>query len=233
MVINNSTINLDGIVMYPIHDKFGELDRNFKPGDYFKHFKNHLCQFVGWAMHTETEEPLAVYECISNGQRKMFARPKDMFLSKVDREKYPDVDQEYRMVKVYLEKKSASTLVTTLTLTPETAMSVLDGVRQFLHSYNPDQNEIIQFWIAGADSTATIKMQRPTSYINILNNIHGEASIQQTIKFGRTIQFQTDTASEAIKQGDTVHFVGDNRMVIENKEENLYEFFEIVPDIRK
>lgn len=84
-----------------------------------------------------------------------------------------------------------------------------------------------------ADSTATIKMQRPTSYINILNNIHGEASIQQTIKFGRTIQFQTDTASEMIKQGDTVHFVGDNRMVIENKEENLYEFFEIVPDIRK
>jgi hypothetical protein len=42
--------------------------------------------------HTETEEELVVYE--HNG--KIWARPKDMFLSKVDKEKYPNITQEYR-----------------------------------------------------------------------------------------------------------------------------------------
>lgn len=138
MILNNLTMNLDGIVMHPIHDKNGELDRTFKPGDYFKHFKGHLCQFVGWAMHTETEEELAVYECISNGRRKMYVRPKEMFLSNVDRDKYPDVEQEYRMVKVYLEKKSASSVLSAITFTTETALSALNSVRGFLHSYNPE-----------------------------------------------------------------------------------------------
>ena len=232
MLYNNATINSKDIVVFPIHDKFGELDRSFKPGDYVKHFKGNLCRIIGEAIHTETNEELIVYEKIDDGKRQMFAHPRDMFVSLIDRVKYPDSAQDYRFIKVYLEKKSASNALTSVTFTQETAMTVLIGVRQFLHSFIANNNEQLQYWISGADSTATLRMQRPDNNLNFLRSIKGEASLHQTIKFGKIIQFHAGEAKETIKPGDTVHFVREYRMVVENTEENLYEFFEIVPCVK-
>lgn len=61
-------------------------------GQVYRHFKGDLMTIISVAKHTETEELLVVYE--HNGI--IWARPYDMFISKVDREKYPDVTQEYR-----------------------------------------------------------------------------------------------------------------------------------------
>mgnify|MGYP006332807013 FL=1 len=47
------------------------------------------------AMHTETQEKMVVYQALY-GDYKYFVRPYEMFVSKVDRDKYPDVKQEYR-----------------------------------------------------------------------------------------------------------------------------------------
>ncbi len=55
----------------------------------------YIYEIMGMAMHTETEEQLVLYRALY-GDGMIFARPVDMFLSPVDREKYPDVKQEYR-----------------------------------------------------------------------------------------------------------------------------------------
>lgn len=57
-------------------------------------------EIVGTAMHTETEEQLVIYRALY-GDMKMYARPVDMFLSEVDREKYPDVKQKFRFERAY------------------------------------------------------------------------------------------------------------------------------------
>ena len=86
-------------------------DRNFKPGDIVRHFKREFCnpaelankkylyEIVGEAEHTETGEKLMCYKALY-GDKKVYCRPIDMFLSKVDKEKYPNVSQEYRLEKV-------------------------------------------------------------------------------------------------------------------------------------
>ena len=68
--------------------------RELKKGKY-RHFKGNDYEVLDEAMHSETGEILVVYRALY-GDYKLFVRPIDMFLSKVDREKYPDIDQEYR-----------------------------------------------------------------------------------------------------------------------------------------
>ena len=65
----------------------------------FRHFKNKDYKIVTIANHSETGEKLVIYQR-QYDDFDYFARPVDMFFSKVDKEKYPDVTQKYRMEKL-------------------------------------------------------------------------------------------------------------------------------------
>ena len=61
----------------------------------YKHFKGNIYKVLFIAKDSESLEELVIYQDTSN-PNKIWARKKDMFLSKVDKNKYPNVNQEYR-----------------------------------------------------------------------------------------------------------------------------------------
>ena len=75
-------------------------DRDFQPGDTVQHFKGGFYKIIVIGTNTETEEKMVVYQSLKD--QRVWIRPYEMFISKVDREKYPNAYQPYRLIKVSL-----------------------------------------------------------------------------------------------------------------------------------
>ena len=79
-------------------------------GEIFKHFKNNYYHIICVGHHSETEERMVVYERISKYDylkdgsvipvMEPCIRPLEMFMSEVDHQKYPDVEQKYRFERI-------------------------------------------------------------------------------------------------------------------------------------
>ena len=79
--------------------------REIKIGGIYKHFKGHIYKVITIGYDSENydeENPdnsrLVVYQNIDNNE--VWVRPYDMFNSLVDKEKYPDINQEYRFEEI-------------------------------------------------------------------------------------------------------------------------------------
>ncbi|MBR2067438.1 MAG: DUF1653 domain-containing protein [Solobacterium sp.] len=87
------------------------MERIFQKGDIVQHFKRemisqeereknlYLYEVVGIALHSETREKMMVYRALY-GDKGLYVRPLDMFMSEVDQEKYPNSTQKYRFERV-------------------------------------------------------------------------------------------------------------------------------------
>lgn len=88
---------------------WGVFMNELKINGIYKHFKGDYYIVEDIAIHSETKEKYVVYRGLY-GDNELYIRPYDMFLSPVDREKYPDVEQEYRFqlqdVKSVVKKKN-------------------------------------------------------------------------------------------------------------------------------
>lgn len=91
-----------------VQDPLILAEREIRVGDIVRHFKRewitadsseYLYKVLAFAQHTETGENLVIYQGLYQ-PFKICARPYDMFMSKVDKEKYPEIKQEYRFEKV-------------------------------------------------------------------------------------------------------------------------------------
>lgn len=68
-----------------------------KAGEFYRHFKGWTVCIIAIAKHTETNEYMVVYRHVTTDfESSTYVRPLKMFMSEVDHEKYPDIDQTYR-----------------------------------------------------------------------------------------------------------------------------------------
>ena len=69
--------------------------RELKVHAIYRHFKGNRYYVEDVARNSETGEAMVVYRALY-GEGALWVRPLRMFLSEVDREKYPNAPQKYR-----------------------------------------------------------------------------------------------------------------------------------------
>ena len=72
------------------------MDDRINNGDTVKHFKGNYYYVIETNAHysEDHEKRLVVYQSVKT--KEIWVRPYEMFMSKVDKIKYPNVDQKYR-----------------------------------------------------------------------------------------------------------------------------------------
>ena len=85
--------DLADLEKYFVDKKYKCREEEVVIGGTYRHFKGNIVKVLNVARYTEdATRSFVVYSC-SNG---VYARPLDMFLSEVDKCKYPDTKQKYR-----------------------------------------------------------------------------------------------------------------------------------------
>lgn len=69
--------------------------REIKINGLYRHFKGNVYKVIGIANDSETLEKIVVYVSMKD-ETTLWTRPLNMFLSEVDKNKYPEVLQKYR-----------------------------------------------------------------------------------------------------------------------------------------
>ena len=75
------------------------MSMRMQPGDIVRHFKGNRYEILYFARDSETQADVVVYRALY-GDYMVYVRPLLMFMSEVDRKKYPDATQTYRFERV-------------------------------------------------------------------------------------------------------------------------------------
>jgi hypothetical protein len=75
------------------------MRENPKPQEIYRHFKGNIYQIITLAYDSETMKKVVVYQQLYSPY-KVYVRDLEMFMSKVNRDKYPNEKQHYRFEKL-------------------------------------------------------------------------------------------------------------------------------------
>ena len=115
-----------------------------KTGDIYRHFKGNLYKIIIIARDSETLEEKVVYKSVDGDDA--YVRSLSMFLSPVDRVKYPNVEQEYRFELVKTEEQKT---VEVKEVPKEPVMENISMVMEFLEK--EETEEKLRFLIRKKD----------------------------------------------------------------------------------
>lgn len=82
------------------------MERKIEVGNIYKHFKGHIYKVIAIAYDSENYDEdnpelsqMVVYQNVEN-EKQVWVRPYQMFNSLVDKDKYPNIEQEYRFQEI-------------------------------------------------------------------------------------------------------------------------------------
>ena len=79
--------------------------REIKLNTIYKHFKGDKYLVMDIVIDSETGKEMVLYKGLY-GNCPTYVRPLDMFLSEVDHDKYPEIEQKYRFEEINIERKN-------------------------------------------------------------------------------------------------------------------------------
>ena len=77
------------------------MKRKVKENETYKHFKGHTYRIITIAKDSNDLKEKVVYQNVDT--KEIWVRDYSEFISKVDKEKYPNVKQKYRFEKVEID----------------------------------------------------------------------------------------------------------------------------------